>query len=43
MMDSYRPFWNRTNLIAYEEYCHQLMDSADSLEQGARARETFEA
>lgn len=43
MLDRYRPFWNQTHLMAYQEYQDRMMGTADSLEQGVRGTEALEA
>lgn len=43
MLDHYRPFWNQTHLMAYEEYCDRVMSTADSSERGVRGTEALKA
>lgn len=42
MLDRYRPFWNQTHLMAFQEYCDRMMGAADTLEQGARGTEAHD-
>ena len=43
MLDHYRPFWNQTHLMAFQEYCDRMMGAADTSEQGARGTEALDA